>query len=311
MSAELTTAEKEALASMRSAFAGVEGEGLPLVDNTFLRYLRARTYDVGRATEMLHATIKWRRDFDIKSLHDGWEKVIEEENKTGKGYCRGFSRTGNVLLYLRPRNENTYQHDGNLKHLVYNMERAVSCMEADGRNDKLILLIDYDGYSLLNAPPIKTSTETLSILQNHFPERLARAYCIRPPWIFSAFWAVISPFIDPVTFQKVVMLSGSPAEIGARLNADGIDLGSLETDIGGTDPRPFVSSIYLGSNLPSARSASTSSAPAGEGLSREKAFTMDFARLASEHGDGAGETTTVPGAVPGKDSKAGSSWFFF
>lgn len=278
---DLTTQQKEALSSMRTAFSSVNGEGLPMEDRTYLRYLRARHFDVGLATTMLQTTIQWRRDFDIKSLHDGWEKTIMEENKTGKGYVRGFSRAGNVLLYLRPKHENTFEHDGNLKHLVYNMERAVSCLEADGRGvEKLILLIDYDGYSLLNAPPMKTSTETLSILQNHYPERLARAYCIRPPWIFSAFWTVISPFIDPVTFQKIQMVGGSPADIGARLNADGIDPSSLESDIGGTDARPFVSRVYLGSGLP--RSSAGPGSSSGEVLSREEAFTMDYARLASD-----------------------------
>ena len=132
--------QSEAIASMHTAFSGVDGEGLPMVDGTFLRYLRARNFDVPLATAMLRSTITWRREFDIKSMRrDGWAKVIEEENKTGKSYCRGFSKFGHVLLYLRPKHENTYNYDGNIKHLVYNMERAVACMEADGRGESLAL----------------------------------------------------------------------------------------------------------------------------------------------------------------------------
>ena len=246
----LSGPQLEAVAEMRRLFSGVDGEGLAMDDRTFERYLRARGFNVAKAQEMLAATVKWRKDFDIKSIHDGWQSVIEKENQTGKGYVRGFSSAGNVCLYLKPKHENTFHHDGNLKHLVYNMERACKVMEADGRGvEKLVLLIDYDGYSLLNAPPMKTSLETLSILQNHYPERLLRAYCIRPPWILNGFWTMISPFIDPVTYQKIIMLSGSTEDIGTRLSSDGIPRAALEESIGGTDRRPFLSRVYLGLGL--------------------------------------------------------------
>ena len=50
---------------------------------------------------------------------------------------------------------------------------------------------------------MKTSRETLAILQEHYPERLAVAVCYNPPWIFAVFWKAISPFIDPNTYRKI------------------------------------------------------------------------------------------------------------
>ena len=44
---------------------------------------------------------------------------------------------------------------------------------------KIVLLIDFADFSLSNGAPMKTSKETLSILQNHYPETLHCAYCIR------------------------------------------------------------------------------------------------------------------------------------
>merc|ERR1711916_194743 len=44
--------------------------------------------------------------------------------------------------------------------------------------------------------------------QNHYPERLYRAY-ILAPWIFSMFWKLVTPFVDKVTAKKVVILSTS------------------------------------------------------------------------------------------------------
>lgn len=39
---ELDSKQQAALVSMRTTFAGLDGIGMPLNDQTFLRYLRAR-----------------------------------------------------------------------------------------------------------------------------------------------------------------------------------------------------------------------------------------------------------------------------
>jgi CRAL/TRIO domain len=39
-------------------------------------------------------------------------------------YIRGFDKLDRVVMYMRPKNENTGILDDQMKHLVYNMERA-------------------------------------------------------------------------------------------------------------------------------------------------------------------------------------------
>jgi hypothetical protein len=195
---------------------------------------------------MLEDTIKWRHEFGIDNIHTEYKDTIALENSTGKMYVRGFDKEGVPLIYMKPVKENTKDHTGNIKHLVYSMERAVACMEAKGQgNTKLSLVIDYDGYTSAHAPPMKTALETLNILQSHYPERLKHAYCVRAPFIFYAFFKMVSPFIDPVTRAKICMLKN--ADIGTpncKLQQDvGGDV--LESCVGGKDSRPFVSSLYL------------------------------------------------------------------
>lgn len=239
-----------ALDRMRETFNGREHDpAFELDDAAYLRYLRARNFDIEKSIAMLEATLEWRKQFGLKEIHESWMDTIRMENSTGKMYCRGFDRENHCIIYLRPKMENTHDHDGNLKHLVFNLERAIAIMKYRGQNvEKLSLVIDYDGYSLMNAPPMKTSNETLSILQNHYPERLFRAYCVQPPWIFNAFYKMISPFIDPVTKAKIVMVTGNLEQCGARLDQE-IDLAALERSVGGYDARPFDSSVYLASDF--------------------------------------------------------------
>jgi L-cysteine desulfidase len=39
-------------------------------------------------------------------------------------YIRGIDKLDRVVMYMRPKNENTGILDNQMKHLVYNMERA-------------------------------------------------------------------------------------------------------------------------------------------------------------------------------------------
>jgi hypothetical protein len=55
---------------------------------------------------------------------------------------------------------------------------------------KMTWLIDFEGYSLRNAPAVRTSLGVLHILQNHYPERLGGAVCYHAPGLFSMTWKV-------------------------------------------------------------------------------------------------------------------------
>ena len=105
---------------MRKAFPpDVPGYGLALDDYTFLRYLRARSFDLTKATAMLTATLKWRNEFGLVNMMSEWTTTIQLENSTGKMFARGFSKDGHALLYMKPRFENTLSHDGNMVRPLY------------------------------------------------------------------------------------------------------------------------------------------------------------------------------------------------
>lgn len=193
---------------------------------------------------MLQNTLDWRQKMGLQNFIEEWKETMQLENATGKTYIRGYDKSGHPIFIMRPKFENTNNHEGNIRNLVYTMERAIACMEKTGV-EKLCLLIDYDGYSIFNAPPMKTSHEVLSILQDHYPERLYRAYCVKPPMVFYGFYRVISPFIDPITAEKIVMITSSMMNDPNNQLHREIDIEILEEAFGGTESRPFVSQIYL------------------------------------------------------------------
>lgn len=55
---------------------------------------------------------------------------------------------------------------------------------------KMTWLIDFEGYSYRNAPPVTLALKTLNILQGHYPERLGLSVCYHPPRLFQITWKV-------------------------------------------------------------------------------------------------------------------------
>lgn len=251
MSAEdLNSPQMKALNSMRRVFNSQDGVGLPMDDSTYLRYLRARNWDAEKAITMLNATIVWRHDFGLRELHGTqWKETIAHENSTGKLYVRGHDKQGHVIICLKPALENSKSHEGNLKHLVYNLERAIAVMETTFGQEKVIMLIDYDGFSLANSPSMATSLAVLHILQDHYPERLHRAYVVRPPYLFYALLQFLTPFMDAVTRSKAVMLTDAQLASSDNQMLKDIPCDQLEFTTSGdrkeADHRNFNSKLYL------------------------------------------------------------------
>lgn len=239
-------ADADALvARLQAAVAPPEDDpAFPIDDACCRRYLRAREWDLAKATKMLEETVAWRKDFGVASLVEDKFPTLELECATGKTYVSpGVDRAGRTTVIMRSRHENTHDHDGNVANLVYHLERAVKKTTA-GPEEKWNLMIDFEGYSLRNAPPMKTSKATLKAVQDYYPERLHKAYLVDAPWIFNAFFKLISPFIDPVTKAKIVFVKGTP-EQRAKVLAGEYDLAEVEAALGGTSDFVYDAATYL------------------------------------------------------------------
>nr|XP_034921061.1 phosphatidylinositol transfer protein PDR16-like [Populus alba]TKS09342.1 SEC14 cytosolic factor family protein [Populus alba] len=141
---------------------------------------------------MLEETIKWRSTYKPEEIC--WNEVAVE-GETGKIYRANFhDRQGRTVLILRPGMQNTKSIDNQMRHLTYLIENAI--LNLPESQEQMAWLIDFTGLSINNTPPIKSARDTVNILQNHYPERLAVAFLYNPPRIFEAFWKVciLTPF---------------------------------------------------------------------------------------------------------------------
>jgi hypothetical protein len=94
--------------------------------------------------------------------------------------------------------------------------------------------------SVLNAPPMKTSMDTLAIMQNHYPERLGCAILFAPPKLFQVFWAVVHPFLDARTAAKIHFVDVATQHGRDELaSLFGPALAKLDKSLGGSAVQPW------------------------------------------------------------------------
>ncbi|CAN0872639.1 Phosphatidylinositol transfer protein 3 [Linum grandiflorum] len=185
---------------LKAAMGPLSGRSLIYCTEACLRrYLIARNRNVEKAQKLLQETLEWRSTYKPEEIR--WTEIAHE-SETGKIFRANFrDRHGRTVLILRPGMQNTKSAENQIRHLVYLLENAV--LNLPEGQEQMSFLIDFTGWSLTNRVPIKTAHETASILQNHYPERLAVAFLYNPPRIFEAFWKVVKYFLDPITIQKV------------------------------------------------------------------------------------------------------------
>ncbi|KAF4573525.1 CRAL-TRIO lipid binding domain superfamily protein [Pleurotus pulmonarius] len=187
--------------------------------DTIPRYMRASKWHYADAQKRIKGTLEWRREFkpDLIVPDD-----VEVESETGKIILTGFDKDGRPIIYMRPGRENTQRSDRQLRHLVWWLERAKDLMPPG--QESLVIIVDYKSTTLRTNPSISIARKVLHILQQHYVETLGRAIVVNLPYILSFFYKGISPFLDPVTRDKM------------RFNPDLLELipkSQLDADFGG------------------------------------------------------------------------------
>lgn len=171
-----------------------------LTRECLLRYLRATKWNVDESAKRLLSTLAWRREY---GLDDFTPEYISPEQETGKQMIFGFDKQGRPCQYLNPNRQNTDASPRQIHHLFYMVERVAEMMPPGVETLSLMINFKPSKARQNTSVPIATAREVLHILQNHYPERLGKALIINVPWVVWGFFKIVTPFIDPVTREKL------------------------------------------------------------------------------------------------------------
>jgi hypothetical protein len=94
---------------------------------------------------------------------------------------------------------------------TFYVDNVCRMAEAVGQ-ETFYAIADLEGFSMANFS-LSQMKIAISILQNHYPERLGRIFVINAPFVFTAAWRLIQPLLDERTKNKIEILGADYLEI--------------------------------------------------------------------------------------------------
>ncbi|KAL6616644.1 hypothetical protein ACP70R_038914 [Stipagrostis hirtigluma subsp. patula] len=201
------------------------------VDNlTLRRFLRARDHNVEKASAMFLKFLRWRKE--VAPDGSAPEERVRGELSYDKACMGGVDRAGRPILVGFPARHYSANRDMEefKSFVVYFFDKI--CDRIPRGQEKFLCIVDLKGWGYSNCD-VRAYIAAIEIMQNYYPERLAKALMINVPYIFMKAWKLVYPFIDNNTRDKFVFVEDK--KLQETLNRE-IDESQLPEFLGGKMP---------------------------------------------------------------------------
>uniref|UniRef100_R7W257 CRAL-TRIO domain-containing protein n=1 Tax=Aegilops tauschii TaxID=37682 RepID=R7W257_AEGTA len=206
--ADLPDPEKKALDEFKE---------LIRTDAVLLKFLRAREFKVKEAMAMVRAAVLWRKRFGIESLLEADLAFPELEKVV---FYRGADREGHPVcynVYGEFQDKEVYEkafgdeekRERFLKWRIQLLERGI-LSQLDFAPSGICSMVQVT--DLKNSPPMlgkhrAVTRQAVALLQDNYPEFIAKKVFINVPWWYLAANKMMSPFLTQRTKSKFVFAS--------------------------------------------------------------------------------------------------------
>uniref|UniRef100_A0A0E0DRR1 CRAL-TRIO domain-containing protein n=1 Tax=Oryza meridionalis TaxID=40149 RepID=A0A0E0DRR1_9ORYZ len=218
--AAAAAAEAEAAAPKEELIWGVPLTGDDeRTDTVLLKFLRAREFKVKEAMAMLKAAVLWRKRFGIGAVLAADLGLPELENVV---FYRGADREGHPVcynVYGEFQDKDLYEkafgdeekRERFLKWRIQLLERGI-LDQLDFSPSGICSMVQVT--DLKNSPPMlgkhRTVTrQALALLQDNYPEFIAKKIFINVPWWYIAANKMVSPFLTQRTKSKIIFCTAA------------------------------------------------------------------------------------------------------
>eukprot|EP01026_Neomeris_dumetosa_P016848 TRINITY_DN16432_c0_g1_i1.p1 TRINITY_DN16432_c0_g1~~TRINITY_DN16432_c0_g1_i1.p1 ORF type:complete len:492 (+),score=55.57 TRINITY_DN16432_c0_g1_i1:112-1587(+) len=221
---------------------------------TLLRFLRARDYDVEKASEMYIAHLQWRKEYGTDTIIQDFD--FKERDQFLAVYPQGYHKTDKQgrPIYIQHLGQIDLKKitqvttvERMIKFHVQEWERCMhsifpACSKKEGRRvDQMFAIMDVSGVGvhMLSADVRATLKEITKIDQDNYPESLGKVFIINAPFVFKAVWAFIQPLLNPRTRGKIEL--NGKNYLPSLLEY--VDVDSIPQYLGGTSNYTLVDDV--------------------------------------------------------------------
>ncbi|XP_064611503.1 protein real-time-like isoform X2 [Liolophura sinensis] len=171
-------------------------------NETLLRYLKARDWDVDEAEKAVEGTVEYRRSTRPLQVECHWC-----HDRPGFHSMRqvGFDELGRPVIYSCFAQATTHKNkvDDCVRHVTYLIENAKLTMKPG--ISTWVFVIDCTGLTLPACNP-KLGYGVTQIMASHYPERLGMVICINHNPVFQGIWKAIRVFLHSNTISKMKLI---------------------------------------------------------------------------------------------------------
>lgn len=174
-----------------------------------MRFLRARDFNIEKATTMLIESLKWRKEHDVDNLLKTYkEPQVVNQYFPGEWDNRLTDDEQRPLYVIKLGNMDvkgllkSIGEDGLLRLTLYICEQGLKKMEElTTLHGKPIwswcLLVDCKNLSMrhLWRPGLASLLRIIEVVEKNYPETMGRVLIVRAPRVFPILWTIVSAFI--------------------------------------------------------------------------------------------------------------------
>jgi hypothetical protein len=175
-----------------------------ITDTCILRFYRGFKLKEDVALNQLLQHQKWRTDNLVDEVQGMTDKFVRPLT-SGLTAIGMFDRNGRPasFIYVHKHNPSTRDMEEIKLFIIYILESLVRAAKPE--EERFIIVFDLSRFSLA-CMDYEVVKSLLNILQTNYTDTLETLYIVDAPFLFSACWSIIRPWIDPITVAKVLFI---------------------------------------------------------------------------------------------------------
>ncbi|TEB30663.1 CRAL/TRIO domain-containing protein [Coprinellus micaceus] len=226
-----------------------DGDSIGTDDETLLRFLRARKFNLQYSKKMFKDCQDWRRTvegvgidelyrridpFDFphrKAIFDCWPMWFHKTDKKGRPLNVHFFGGMDIRRLYKVVTPEQHWQSFLVNAETLTREVLPACSRATGEHvGGTFVIVDLKGFSFTQFWQMKHLVRSaFQVSQDYFPETMGQLAIVNSPSSFTMIWSMIKPWISKETAAKVDILGSDYSKVLLDL----IDTDNLPSTLGG------------------------------------------------------------------------------